>query len=106
MYARFFESARAQPGRHTTGPLIERYLARLQQEGLMQIDDPAEAFCLFYGLTIQDSQIRALLGEPPPDAAARARMARSAVSRFIALAAPVQDPEDPQEAAAAERDFS
>jgi hypothetical protein len=32
----------------------------------MQMDDAAEAFRLFYGRTIQDSQIRALLGEPPP----------------------------------------
>lgn len=95
-----------QQGRHTTGPLIERYLARLHQEGLIQIDDPAEAFCLFYGLAIQDSQIRALLGEPPPDAAARSRMARSAVIRFIALAAPLQDVADPQKAVAVERDFS
>jgi AcrR family transcriptional regulator len=79
-----------QHGRHTTGPLIERYLARLHRDGLMQFEDPAEAFRLFYGLTIQDSQIRALLGEPPPNAAERSRMARSAVSRFIALAAPLQ----------------
>ena len=95
-----------QQGRHTTGPLIERYLARLYQEGLIQIADPAEAFCLFYGLAIQDSQIRALLGEPPPGAAARGRMARSAVSRFIALAAPLRDVADPQKAVAVERDFS
>ena len=79
-----------QHGRHTTGPLIERYLARLHRDGLMQFEDPAEAFRLFYGLTIQDTQIRALLGEPPPNAAERSRMARSAVSRFIALAAPLQ----------------
>jgi AcrR family transcriptional regulator len=79
-----------QRGRHTTGPLIERYLARLHREGLMQIGDPAEAFRLFYGLTIQDSQIRALLGEPPPNAAERSRMARSAVGWFITLAAPLQ----------------
>jgi hypothetical protein len=56
----------------------------------MQFEDPAEGFRLFYGLTIQDSQIRALLGEPPPNAAERSRMARSAVSRLIALAAPLQ----------------
>jgi AcrR family transcriptional regulator len=79
-----------QHGRHTTGPLIERYLAQLHRDGLMQFENPAEAFRLFYGLTIQDSQIRALLGEPPPNAAERSRMARSAVSRFIALAAPLQ----------------
>jgi AcrR family transcriptional regulator len=79
-----------QQGRHTTGPLIERYLAQLQQEGMIQIEDPAEAFCLFYGLTIQDSQIRALLGERPPDASERARRAELAVGRFLALAASPQ----------------
>jgi AcrR family transcriptional regulator len=78
-----------QHGRHTTGPLVERYLAQLHREGLMQMDDPAEAFRLFYGLTIQDSQIRALLGEQPPNAPERVKMARSAVSRFITLAAPL-----------------
>jgi AcrR family transcriptional regulator len=80
-----------QHGRHTTGPLVERYLARLHREGLMQMDDPAEAFRLFYGLTIQDSQIQALLGEPPPNAHERAKMARSAVSRFITLVAPLEN---------------
>jgi AcrR family transcriptional regulator len=81
-----------QHGRHTTGPLIERYLARLHRDGQMQMDDAAEAFRLFYGLTIQDSQIRALLGEPPPKAPERAMMARSAVGRFITLAAPLDSP--------------
>jgi AcrR family transcriptional regulator len=95
-----------QQGRHTTGPLIERYLARLNRDGLINIDDPAEAFCLLYGLTIQDSQIRALLGEQPPTAAERTKMARSAVSRFIALSAPLEGAEDTQEAPAVERLFS
>jgi hypothetical protein len=61
---------------------------------------------LLYGLTIQDSQIRALLGEQPPDAAERTKMARSAVSRFIALSAPLEGAEDTQEALAVERFFS
>jgi AcrR family transcriptional regulator len=79
-----------QEGRHTTGPLIERYLAQLQEEGVIQIGDVAEAFRLFYGLTIQDSQIRALLGEPPPDAKERIRRAELAVSRFFSLTATPQ----------------
>jgi len=82
-----------QQGRHTTGPLIERYLAQLQQGGVIQIADAAEAFRLFYGLTVQDSQIRALLGEPPPDANEQVRTAELAVSRFLSLAAPRQDAE-------------
>ncbi len=75
-------------GRHTTGPLVERYLAELHNAGVITIDDPAEAFTLFYGLTVQDLQIRALLGETPPSAQARKRAARTAVERFLALCAP------------------
>ena len=74
-------------GRHTTGPLIERYLATLAKAHTIDMDDPAEAFCLLYGLVIQDTQIRALLGETPPTRAARARHATLAVDRFLALTA-------------------
>jgi AcrR family transcriptional regulator len=81
-----------QHGRHTTGPLIERYLSQLHQDQVIQTDDTAEAFRLFYGLTIQDSQIRALLGERPPDATERVRRAELAVSRFLSLAAPLPGP--------------
>lgn len=77
-----------QHGRHTTGPLIERYLETLQQTGVIMIDNPSDAFTLFYGLTVQDLQIRALLGETPPTAAARKRAARLAVERFLTLSAP------------------
>jgi AcrR family transcriptional regulator len=79
-----------QHGRHTTGPLIERYLSQLHQDRIIQIDDAAEAFRLFYGLTIQDSQIRALLGESPPDAKERGWRAELAVSRFFSLTATPQ----------------
>jgi AcrR family transcriptional regulator len=79
-----------QHGRHTTGPLIERYLSQLHQDQVIQTGDAAEAFRLFYGLTIQDSQIRALLGERPPDAAERVRRAELAVSRFLSLTAPLR----------------
>jgi AcrR family transcriptional regulator len=72
-------------GRHTTGPIVERFLARLAAEGVLIIDDPADAFQLFYGLVIQDLQIRALLGEAPLPPARRARHARRAVERFLAL---------------------
>jgi AcrR family transcriptional regulator len=75
-------------GRHTTGPLIERYLARLHHDGVLSLGDTAEAFQLLYGLTIRDSQIRALLGETAPDADERARIARTAVDRFLLLAGP------------------
>ena len=72
-------------GRHTTGPLIERYLATLTDSRVIAIHDPAEAFRLFYGLVIQDTQIRALLGETPPSRAERHRQASLAVDRFLTL---------------------
>lgn len=75
-----------QHGRHTTGPLIERYLQRLVDEGLLSVDDVGEAFQLFYGLVIQDHQIRTLLGEPPPTEEAQTGLGERAVVRFLRLA--------------------
>ena len=72
-------------GRHTTGPLVEGYLAHLAEAGRLRIDDADDAFRLLYGLTVQDTQIRALLGERAPDAAELDRRAREAVDRFLAL---------------------
>jgi AefR-like transcriptional repressor, C-terminal domain len=74
-------------GRHRTGPIVEAYLARLAEAGVLGIDDPAEAFQLLYGLVVRDLQIRVLLGEPPPAPAALAAQARTAVERFLALTA-------------------
>lgn len=74
-------------GRHTTGPLIESFLQRLCDRGHLRITDPADAFRLFFGLVVQDSQIRALLGEPPLSAADRSARASAAVDRFLALTA-------------------
>jgi AcrR family transcriptional regulator len=72
-------------GRHTLGPLVERYLTRLAERGTLRLDDAADAFRLLYGLVIEDAQIRVLLGEdPPPPAEIEARAAR-AVDRFFAL---------------------
>src|SRR5918992_1014035 len=72
-------------GRHRTGPIVEAYLARLAAEGRIRVDDPAEAFQLLYGLVVRDLQIRVLLGEAPPDRAAIAAQARTAVDRFLSL---------------------
>jgi hypothetical protein len=74
-------------GRHRTGPIVEAYLARLAEAGVLGIDDPAEAFQLLYGLVVRDLQIRVLLGEPPPAPEALAAQARTAVERFLALTA-------------------
>ncbi|GIH91304.1 TetR/AcrR family transcriptional regulator [Planobispora siamensis] len=72
-------------GRHTTGPLVEAYLGRLAADGVLRIDDPAEAFGLLYGLAVRDLQIRVLLGERPPSADEIRAGARVAADRFLAL---------------------
>ncbi|MGX7674247.1 TetR/AcrR family transcriptional regulator [Plantactinospora sp. DSM 117369] len=73
-------------GRHTTGPLVEAFLARLADAGLVRVEDPADAFQLLYGLVVRDVQIRTLLGEPPPSIRRIRADARVAVDRFLALA--------------------
>lgn len=71
-----------QHGRHRTGPLIEGYMAQL--DGI-SITDPATSFTVFYGLVVRDWQIRALLGERPPSAAARSQQTTAAVDMFLSL---------------------
>ena len=78
-------------GRHTTGPLVERYLTTLGDEGFLAVDDAAEAFGLLYGLAVQDTQIRTLLGEVPPAPHECDRRARLAVDSFLALTSTVKD---------------
>ncbi len=75
-------------GRHRVGPLVEEYLARLSNAGHLYITDPPAAFRLLYGLVIQDTQIRVLLGEPAPSKNEIANRAGDAVARFMALTRP------------------
>lgn len=75
-------------GRHRVGPIVEEYLARLVDAGLIGIDDPSSAFESFYGLVIRDTQIRCLLGEPAPDASAIEARAARAVTQFVVLHPP------------------
>jgi AcrR family transcriptional regulator len=77
-------------GRHRIGPLVERYLARLDATGHLRIPDPPAAFRVLYGLVVQDTQIRVLLGEPPPSPAAIATHAKAAIDKFMRLFAPSQ----------------
>jgi AcrR family transcriptional regulator len=72
-------------GRHTTGPLIESYLRSLHDTGQITAPDPVAAFRVFYGLVIQDSQIRVLLGEHPPTRSQREQQATKAVRDFLEL---------------------
>jgi AcrR family transcriptional regulator len=72
-------------GRHRIGPLVERYLAALHDTGRLNIPNPSAAFRLLYGLVVQDTQIRVLLGERPPSRRAIAAHAAAAIDRFIQL---------------------
>lgn len=53
-------------GRLRSGRRVEQYLERLHEAGTLHAPDPAQAFCRFYGLVVQDTQIRVLLGDAPP----------------------------------------
>ncbi len=75
-------------GRHRVGPIVERYLVRLDEVGVIGIDDPATAFETFYGLLIRDTQIRCLLGEPTPTPEQISARAHDAVRQFVALHLP------------------
>ncbi len=74
-------------GRRASGALVEQYLAVCMDRGLLPRADPATSFELLYGLVVQDTQIRCLLGEPSPDAAVLAQRATLAVRRFLMVLA-------------------
>jgi AcrR family transcriptional regulator len=76
-------------GRHRVGPIVEEYLARLAAAGHLDIADPAEAFTVLYGLVVRDTQIRVLLGEPPPSCHRIAIRAEHAVDQFLQLTQPL-----------------
>ncbi len=69
------------------GPIVERFLADAAEAGRIDLAlPPDEAFELLYGLVVQDTQIRVLLGEEPPSGDEIADRARRAVARFVRLA--------------------
>ena len=72
-------------GRYRVGPIVEEYLARLDETGRLPIPDPAAAYRLLYGLTVRDVQITVLLGDDPPTDRQIADDAALAVDRFLAL---------------------
>lgn len=72
-------------GRHRVGPIVEAYLARRADAGVLSIADPAEAFELLYGLIVRDTQIRVLLGESRPQAAVIRARVETAVAQFLDL---------------------
>lgn len=71
-------------GRHRVGPVVSMYLRALHASDLSPHGDGEEAFSLLYGLVVQDTQIRVLLGEEPPSSREIAARARKAVAFFLA----------------------
>lgn len=71
-------------GRHRVGPIAVAYLARLYDAGLSPHADAPAAFSFLYGLVVQDTQIRTLLGEPAPSSREITDRARWAVRTFLA----------------------
>lgn len=79
-------------GRACTAAPIEEYLARLHELGILHIPDAAEGFRLLHGLTVQDTQIQALLGAKPPSRRARKERVGLAVDHFLNLTRTISDP--------------
>jgi AcrR family transcriptional regulator len=72
-------------GRFTTGPLAERLLRQGADRDGLRMEDPAAAFRLFYGLLVQDTQIRVLLGGPGPSRRQIADAADRATEQLLRL---------------------
>lgn len=72
-------------GRHRVGTLVADYLYGLAERDVLSAPDPEAAFQLLYGLVVQDTQIRVLLGEQPPTDKWIRQHAQSAVDRFLKL---------------------
>ena len=70
-------------GRHRVGPIAVAYLADLYAAGVSPHPDAEAAFSFLYGLVVQDTQIRVLLGEQAPSARAIGDRARWAVHTFL-----------------------
>lgn len=75
-------------GRHAVGPVVERLLVRLDELGLLVVPDPGRAFRDLFGLVVQDTQIRVLLGEGAPSRAELRRQATHGVDHFWSVYAP------------------
>lgn len=77
-----------ESGRFRVGPIVEGYLLQAHKTGQISAPNPAKAFELLYGLVIQDSQIRVLLGETPPSTREIKLRAKEAVTQFLLLTQP------------------
>ena len=72
-------------GRSRIGSVVEAYLARLHDVGVIHAPDSRESFGLFYGIVVKDVQIRTLLGGVSPGPETRRVQAERAVDGFLVL---------------------
>lgn len=72
-----------ESGRHRVGPIAVEYLSDLHGAGLSPHPNAEAAFSFLYGLVVQDTQIRVLLGEQAPSARSIGDRARWAVHTFL-----------------------
>ncbi|WUH98323.1 TetR/AcrR family transcriptional regulator [Spirillospora sp. NBC_00431] len=75
-------------GRHRIGPIIEEYLDRLHDAGIIHAPDTTQAYRTLYGLIVRDTQIRVLLGETAPTQQEINDHAATAVTHFLTLHTP------------------
>ncbi|GAA3968018.1 TetR/AcrR family transcriptional regulator [Gordonia caeni] len=66
-------------------PALAAYMARAAAAGHLNLDDPLVGAKIFYGLLMQDDQIRTLLGDSPMDRETVAARARFATDAFLKL---------------------
>mgnify|MGYP003376605474 CR=1 FL=1 len=73
-------------GPQRIGAVAAAYFDRLTESGIVFSARGEALFSLFFGLVVQDAQIRALLGAPRPDEAALADQAKKGVDHFLHVA--------------------
>lgn len=66
-------------------PALAAYMARAAAAGRLRLNDPTTGAKVFYGLLMQDDQIRTLLGDSPMDPETVAARARFATDAFLRL---------------------
>lgn len=85
MTSRELATVLAEAGRTRTGTLVADYLERACAAGLTQEPDGSEAFRLFYGLLVRDTQIAVLLGATAPQPSACDAQAERATTQWLQL---------------------
>ncbi len=72
-----------QYGRKSVGPLIENYLCEKRSSGELVFEDTQQAFSIFYGMIMQDDQIRLILSDEDAQVANPKLRAKLATQVFL-----------------------